>query len=271
MNRRKELKCFFSMRYSSDSAKRIFVTLSRVCRSVGLTPCKGARGYEPWSNVRGKIERAIDGSFVVVVDTSAFSWWVAFELYHSVGRKICIPLVLDETQGSAPPGEQLPSVFPDIDHLRYHARARDSLQVQLRDALLTALEGAQAWSAAVSRSSIKAYAPERPFPYVEPRLSDHLHKKDPIQMSRLFESWLSPDSELVCDAIIAPPGSGKTLLLSEFARWLNEHRPQHPNRAADLSPVTIFLPATELPEGSSLVTYIKRQSIEMGKRSLPWH
>jgi hypothetical protein len=109
------------MRYSSDSAERTFSDLASICRSVGLNDVRGARGYEPWTNVRGKIEKAIDESFVVVVDTKVFSWWVAFELYYSVGRKVCIPLVLNASDRAPEQDEGLPSVFPDIDHLRYQS------------------------------------------------------------------------------------------------------------------------------------------------------
>ena len=89
------LSCLFSMNFSSERAGEVFKELSRVCGTLGLAALPGVRGFDPFAKVREKLEAAIDGSLVVVVDTSAFSWWVAFELWYALDQKICIPLIFD--------------------------------------------------------------------------------------------------------------------------------------------------------------------------------
>src|SRR5262245_60144132 len=111
------LTCFCSMRYNSPTAEATFKRLSVDCETVGFACSRGARTQEPWVQIRHIIERSIDSSFAVLVQTSPISWWVAFELYYAIGRKICLPLVLQE--GDVADNEGIPNVFPDFGHIKF--------------------------------------------------------------------------------------------------------------------------------------------------------
>jgi hypothetical protein len=251
------LTCFCSMRFGSETADATFRRVESVCMKVGFHCTRGARASEPWDEVRRIIEASIDQSFAVLVQASPLSWWVAFELFYSLGRKICLPLV--PKGGEIFDSEGFPDVLTGFGHVVYGSWDPDrKLETDIEVALLAMLNGTQRLCGRVTAASLEG-APSKPPKVVVARL---INEDERINTSKvLFSAWVTKGrDQVIRSAVIGAPGSGKTLLLAEFARHINSDRTFEPGHANLLSPLALFVPAMELPE-RDLIGFV-RQRVE---------
>ena len=257
------LRCFCSMRYGSAKAEKLFSRIASICSELGLEATPGGSGLESWADVRGKLQDDINESLVVVVDTSAFSWWVAFEFFYAFGRKICIPIasVTGLAQQDPQSAHGLPGILSNIDFIRCDpSHRRSTLDSQLRTGMLSVFNRVAAWSNRVSEGSLVS-ARARPSKVVPAYVS--IRRGKSIASEQLFAKW-AKTGDPINSVVIGPPGSGKTLLLTEFARWVNSERDHDPQKADDLLPVALFLSATALPETLDLVSLVRGRVAEWG-------
>lgn len=256
------LTCFCSMSFSTRWAEQIFDRISIICARVGLQAVPGSRKYRAGVVVKAKVKDCIDESLLVTVEADEISWWVAFELFYAVERKICIPLALEVSPDPHLPAEGLASVLPELDQIRYQdaGGGTRSLESQLTDALHDVLKTAAAWSELVRDASLDAYAPPRPRRVVPAYVL--AEGTGTMSWPELFRSWLEKRDAPLCAAVLGSPGSGKTLLLAEFARSSGVSPRSHPQHASKLDPVHIFVRATALADAGDLLEFVREKVFE---------
>ena len=102
-------------------------------------------------------------------------------------------------------------------------------------------------------TSFFLYDPLKRLEAILPGLADPriAHRNREFQLGRedLFAQWsVVPTQAGKRIAIIAPPGVGKTVLLSRFARWLSESLENAPSMPGSLRPLVVYLSADNLPD-----------------------
>src|SRR5258708_7910732 len=123
------------------------------------------------------------------------------------------------------------------------------LETQVKEALCSMLKGTARWCNQVTAAALNA-APEQPGKVVRARLRSSADSL--VQSHDLFRGWITTGRQHVIQAaVVGEPGSGKTLLLAEFARYVNGVREIEPTSADRLSPLLMFVPATE-PLGATV-------------------
>lgn len=263
MRQSPRLQCFFSRRSNSADADETFKTIKAVCDSMGLAATSGTPKFMI-GDLRREIREAIDNSLAVIVDTREFSWWVAFELYYALERTFCIPLIEEKLDPEK--GEKVNWLLHNIDYLDFGA----GLESELRDALEQVLASANNWTVSVY-ASLSRSLPDPPQQYTPPDLQS-VDGRTPTTTS-LFSHWLHPRGATRSEAVIGPPGGGKTSLLLKFCRTVAVKKSTI-RRARDLCPLVMPVVATDIPADAlatpEAITEFFRQSAnrESPQRSL---
>jgi hypothetical protein len=246
------LKCFVSMTFGNRLTEWVYKKVEKVGKELGFDVVRGDEEPNLALNVRDKVRGMIDEAFMVVVEASGFSWFVAFELFYAIERKPCILLIFNEKL----PGKELDrsafNIFPEKEFILYPLPLppyEDKISVNLTELFRKGLKKYNNWSFRISEKFILTNGrkvPDNPF---DPNLEINGDKKKPDVERELFPTWIKQETDSCPKKVIAyrprviigPPGCGKTVLLLRFAKWLHSKNKHKPKNTDDLSPLIIFL------------------------------
>ncbi len=251
------LECFVSMTFDNRFSEWVYRVIEEVALEKGIRARKGASGTALSVNVRNQLRDEIDRSFIVLAEVSGFSWYVAFEVIHALERKLCAVIALkDRPPGPAAPSEAR-SVFPELLTFEYSLPLVEdygptSLRLLVHKILNDALKAAAEWGNGITRHALESAARRVPRDAFDPIVST-AQGPSRLDVEARFQLWIERPRPARRVAIVAPPGFGKTVLLSRFAGWLarKQHEvlgnPATITSSHQLCPVGLFMTADAIP------------------------
>lgn len=249
---RNKPKCFVAMTFGNRLTEWVYEKVEKIGKELGFAVVRGDEKPYLALDVRNKVREMIDEAFVVVIEASGFSWFVAFELFYAIERKPCIILIFDEEL----PGKELDrsarNIFPEKYFIPYTlqlAENKDEISEDLIIVFRDVLKLYNEWSHEISERFILTSGRKIPDSPFDPNLEINGDKKKVDVEQELFPAWIKKDTGCSAEqtigyrprVIIGPPGCGKTVLLLRFAKWLHSKHKHEPENIDDLSPLIIVL------------------------------
>ncbi|HKP84783.1 MAG TPA: NACHT domain-containing protein [Blastocatellia bacterium] len=246
----RQMNCFCSMTFGNRVSDWVRQVASDVARKHGLSIVCADEKETVWRDVRQKVCGMIDEAFLVIVEASGFSWYVAFEFFYAHDKKHCIMLLLDENLPGPGFDRSIDTVFPEKLFQTYRLplplpndRSESRLRKKLADAFMDALELSNQWSISITQHLLKASGRTPPAAPIKPIIKDN-----ELSANELFAEWRQPRARANQIVIVGAQGSGKTVLLSRFADHLGSVSNRMPSHVRDLQPVGIFMITSNIPE-----------------------
>lgn len=249
------MTCFFSMTFGHRVVNWVYEITREVARNYGLEVVRADMEKEETvsRDLREKVRAMIDKAILVIAETSGFSWYVAFELFHAIEKKHCIVLMLDEDLPGMKIDRSVRNVFPEKSILHYklplpHDNNEKAFRTRLDKAFQDALNLSDNWRSAITAQFFSRSGRRIPSDLINPRVKINSKEQEPNVEEEFFTIWEKGKKQPERIAIIGAQGSGKTVLLSRFADWLARPSHQKPLHVHNLLPIGIFMTASDIPD-----------------------
>ncbi len=239
------------MPYGHRLTDWIYKIISEVGAGYSVRVVPGCHDAAPGKILRDEVRSEIDRAFMVIAEASSLSWFVAFELFYALDRKLCYVMLCRDGVPGLTLDRSVRNVIPEQVVRKYRAplpgdNEDQNIRKIVHRIFRTAQEDATSWASDTSGEFLKGQ--RLPSRWIGPNIRlrdqspDAVYKADVNDV--LFERWLTTRQVGQRIAIIAPPGLGKTALLTKFANYLRYLRPPEGLWA----PIGLFLRTADMPE-----------------------
>lgn len=259
MTEKRPLTVFVSMVFNHRLFEWFYEEINKIGKDKGLKVFRYENIGSFASETKKKIQEEIDDAFFVVVEASGFSWYVAYELFYAIDRKLCILTNLKEDMPGYVLDRSIKNVLPNLNIFYYSfplsEKDINAFRVGFEKSFESVMKETYNWSKRINNYYCGDFLKTIPYHIIEPNVNQIIKEKEKKVVNwetqnvcdHLFKKWVVTNKIGKQIAIIAPPGSGKTLLFSRFAKWIIGNKAKQPQHVKDLNPVVIYYPSKLIP------------------------